>query len=180
VYYTDGARKALIAIELTKSGDVIVPDDVTEIAPYAGYNEQFITGLVVGDNCTVIGDSAFRNTYMIQYVTLGESVTEIGDEAFRYNGYIVTIIMPKSLKKVGEEAFLKKVGDKKYRAYKNIYFEGTKAEWEAIRFEKGNDHLIGLDDNNEPIVSIAFYSETEPNGDGLYWYYANGKPTLWN
>ena len=156
VYYTDGARKAVIAIELSKMTEVVIPDDVTEIGAYAGYGVQFISGLVIGDNCTTIGEGAFR-----------------------YNGYIVTLVINKNLKKVGAEAFMKKEGDKYYKAYKDIYFEGTQAEWDSIRFADGNDHLIGEDDNGEPLVNLAFYSETQPTANGSYWHYVDGKPTLW-
>lgn len=180
VYYTDGERKAVIAIELSRMADVIIPDDVTEIGDYAGYGVQFISGLVIGDNCTKIGDCAFQNSYKINYLTLGENVATIGNKAFRYNGYIVTLIVNKNLKKVGTDAFMKKDGDQYYKAYKNIYFEGTQAEWDAIRFATGNDHLIGMDDNDEPLVSLAFYLETEPSKTGSYWHYVDGKPTLWN
>ncbi|MBE5752376.1 MAG: leucine-rich repeat domain-containing protein [Clostridiales bacterium] len=180
VYYIEGERKSVIAIELSKSADVVIPDDVTDIGDYAGYGVQFITSLVIGDNCKTIGKSAFRNSYMIRYVKLGEKVETIDELAFRYNGYIVELVINKNLKTVGKEAFLKEEGDAYYRAYKTIFFEGTQAEWNAIRFASGNDHLIGLDDNDEPLVNLALYSESKPDEEGSYWHYVDGKPTLWN
>ena len=174
VYYTDSAKKALIAVELTKNTDLYVPDDVTEIADYACYNEQLITSLVVGDGCVKIGGSAFRNSYKINSVVLGKNVTTVSGNAFRYNGYIVTIVIGKNLKSVGTEAFMKKEGDRYYKAYKTIFYEGTPEEWATISFREGNDHLL------KDTVTLAFYSEEEPTSTGSYWHYVDGKPTLWD
>lgn len=179
VYYTEGTpgsedyKKAVIAIELTRNTDVVIPDDVTEIADYAGYNEQLITGLVIGDGCVKIGDSAFRNTYKINKVVFGKNLTTIGDYAFRYNGYIVKLVVDKNLKTVGKQAFMKKVGDKYYKPYQTVYFEGSESEWAGISFASGNDHLLAN------TVTVAFYSEEEPTSSGTYWHYEDGKPTLW-
>ena len=175
VYYTDAAKgeKKLITVEFEKSGPLFVPDDVTEIAPYACYNMQEITSVYIGDGCKKIGESAFRNTYQISELHLGKNLEEIGNYAFRYNGYITSPVIGKSLKTVGLQAFLKKVGDKYYRAYDTVYYEGTQAEWNAISFAEGNADLLSAS------VRVAYYSAEEPTSSGLYWRYVNEKPTLW-
>ena len=173
VYYTDGARKALVAIELERSTDIVVPDDVTEIADYAGYNEQYITSLVIGDGCTKIGENAFRNSYKIKKVIMGDSLETIGNYAFRYNWYIEEVVFGKKLKSVGKEAFLKKVGDKNCRSYKTLYYKGSPSEWMSVSFAEGNELLLA------DTVTLAYYSERMPATAGSYWYYENGKPTLW-
>ena len=173
VYYTEGEKKILIAVDFKKSGPLVVPDDVTEIAPYAGYAVQEITSIYIGDGCKKIGEGAFRNTYQIREVTLGKNVEIVDDGAFRYNGYITTLVIGKNLKSVGKEAFLKKVGSKDYRAYKTVYYEGTQKEWNTIVWEEGNDHLLDIS------VTVAFYSETKPTLAGFYWHYVDGKATMW-
>ena len=173
VYYTEGDRKVAVASHFKTHTAVVIPDDVTEIGEYAFYNEQLITSVVIGDGCVKIGGSAFRNSYKIESVVMGKNVTTIAGNAFRYNGYIVTLVIGKNLKTVGSEAFMKKVGDRYYKPYKNVFFEGTQAEWDSVTFADGNDHLINAG------VTIAFYSEEEPTLEGSYWHYVEGKPTLW-
>ena len=186
VYYTEyGAegeikRKALIAVDLKTHTDIVVPDDVTEIGEYACYNEQLIKSVVIGSGCTRLGFSAFRNSYKIEYVKLGENVTSIANSVFRYNGYITSLVIGKNIKSVGSEAFLKKDGDRYFKNYKTVYFEGTKAEWEPIKDlidytkegeDNGNGHL------NK--ATVLFYSESKPAASNTYWRYVDGKPTMW-
>lgn len=181
VYYTEGAKKILIAVEYTKRMPLVVPDDVTEIAPYAGYSVQEISSVYIGDGCKKIGESAFRNTYQISEVHLGKNLEVVGDLAFRYNGYITTVVVGKRLKKIGREAFLKKAGSKDYRAYQTIYYEGTEADWANIEFYKPDLTENETDGNLEFVVAKrAYYSEDRPTTSGSYWWYKDGKPTLWS
>ena len=180
IYYIDGARKAVVACELSTHTDLVIPDDVTEIGPYAFYNEQLIMTVTIGKGCTTISNSAFRNSYKIKSVILGENVTTIENSAFRYVGYLTDIVIGKNITSVGEQAFKKKVGDKYYKTYQNVYFQGTEAEWEQVK------DLISLDGANDnehlllPTVNVAFYSETAPTVLGSFWHFVDGKPTLWN
>ena len=177
VYYIDGDRKAVVASEFTTHTDLVLGDDVTEIGAYAFYNEQLLKSVVIGKGCTKIGASAFRNSYKIKSVVLGENMTHIEDSAFRYVGYLTDIVIGKNLVKVGEQVFLKKVGDKYYQEYENVYFQGTEEEWKNVKtlIKNGgeNDHLLAFS------VSVAFYSEKAPETDGSFWHFVDGKPTLW-
>lgn len=173
VYYTDGARKALISVKFTESGVLTVPDDVTEIRNYACYNEQLIYGVIIGDGCERIGYRAFCNSYRIDFVRLGKNVKTVADDAFYHNIYITTLVIGNKLENVGTRAFVQKT-EGSYKPYETIYFEGVKAEWERIKFADGT---------KEPLlastVKVAYYSEEEPTSAGSYWRYVDGEPTLW-
>ena len=46
-----------------------------------------------------------------------------------------TLYFPNSLKKIGKQAFITAAG------LKDIYYEGTEAEWKAVEIEEGNEFL---------------------------------------
>ena len=58
-------------------------------------------------------------------------------------------------------------------ALTTVYFEGTQAEWEAIRVEAGGNDILST-------VTVAFLSETEPTTEGIFWHYDNVVPALWS
>ena len=177
IYYTDGARKALVTVDFLDTAELIVPDDVTEIAPYACYNEQYITAVIIGNGCTKIGEDAFRNSYNIREVRLGDSLAVIGARAFMNNMSISTMVFGSNVQSVGERAFDKKgeYGEDGFKNYR-MYFKGTQAQWLQISFATGNEDLTDTSIGS----TIAFYSESEPARDGLnYWRYEGETPTLW-
>ena len=79
-----------------------------EIYQYAFYYCNRLTSVTIPDNVTSIGDGAFYRCRGLTSITIPNSVTSIGDSAF--------------------------YGCKKL---KEIHYNGTKAEWEAI--EKDTD-----------------------------------------
>ena len=184
VCYTDGANKTLIAIVLNDSATINVPDDVTAIADYACYNEQYLTGVIIGDGCKTIGYKSFGNCYKIRELRLGNSVETIAQDAFYNNIAISTVVFGPSVKEVGVGAFRKK-GDAEssdgWRDYK-MYFYGTKEQWNSITFlknEDGNTRNEYLTDTSNGGI-IAFYSEEKPSDTkNLYWRYVDAAPKVW-
>ncbi len=55
---------------------------------------------------------------------------------------------------------------------KVIYFEGTSEEWDELRIDPAGNGTVSS-------LPVAFLSETEPVGDGTFWHYVEGFPTLW-
>ena len=53
-----------------------------------------------------------------------------------------------------------------------VYYEGTEEEFGAIRIDPAGNGVLSR-------VTIAFLSEEEPTGEGSYWHYVSGIPTLW-
>jgi len=83
----------------------------------------------VDGSVTKIGASAFQENAVIEYLAIPYGVTEIGEAAFNGDTALSSIILPSSIQRFGAWAFFQ------CGALKNIYFDGTKAEWQAI--EKG-------------------------------------------
>lgn len=63
------------------------------------------------------------------------SVSNINDYAFRYSD-INTIVLPKSLKNIGASAF------DECNSLKEVYYAGSKAQWNTVNIEKDNDPLL--------------------------------------
>ncbi len=184
VYYTDATNKILIGVVMYDSAQLVVPDDVTEIAEYACYNEQYINSIVIGDGVKKIGFKSFGNCYKIRELYLGKSVETIEQDAFYNNIAIATVVFGPSVKTVGNGAFRKK-GDAAssdgWRDYK-MYFLGTKEQWNAITWLKNEEGKT----KNEVLTNtsnggiIAFYSEKKPSDTkNMYWRYVEGLPKVW-
>ena len=82
--YTDG---------VLLSGELTVPDGVTEIAPYAFYGSG-ITGLALPDTLTGIGESAFAGCAALTSVTVPDTVGTMGFAAFSGCTNLVSLTLP--------------------------------------------------------------------------------------
>ena len=89
------------------------------------------------------------------------SVKHIGDLAFM--GYSQDIILPIEIESVYTSSFTSNA---------KVFYEGTEEDWNNIIVHTGiNDAIYS---------QIIYYSETTPTGDGNYWHYVDGVPTIWD
>lgn len=130
--------------------EITIPDSVKIIERSAFYSCDNLTSVIVGNGVREIGYWAFKDCQKLSYISLGTSVEVIGTEVF-YECYDLTsIVMPYSLKRIEKAAFqctsleimflsnsVEYFGEMAFCLcdFGEIYFEGTKAEWNAI--EKG-------------------------------------------
>jgi len=103
---------------------ITIPDSVTTICPYAFSDCSSLTSVKIPDSVTSIGDSAFRGCTGLTSVTIPDSVTSIGGGAF-YGCSALT----------------------------DIYYGGSRAEWNKIRIDAYNDQLTG---------ATIHYAKTDP------------------
>ena len=75
---------------------------------------------------TRIGDYAFRNCESLTSFVIPNGITEIGTQAFCGCSNLTSITIPESVASIGDYAFLN------CSKLSTIYFDGTKAEWQAI------------------------------------------------
>ena len=175
VFYNEGSKKILISIILNDSTDIVIPDDVTEIAQEACYNEQMLTGVVVGNGCVKIGSKAFGNCYNIRTLDLsGASLTTIEANAFYNNAAIYSVILGANVQSVGTGAFRKKEGWDGFKEYR-MYYLGTPEQWQQIQW--GDNNLNWFERNG---AKYGFYSEEQPtDSTKLYWRYVADYPRYW-
>ena len=104
---------------------VNIEDGITTIC--AGAFTEFVRlkQINIPDSVETIGDEAFYNC-ALETVTIPDSVKSIGSNAFGNCSNLVTVTIPDSVEEIGYGAF------NICYVLTDIYFGGTKAEWEAF------------------------------------------------
>lgn len=87
------------------AGDLVIPDGVSAIKPYAFAYLGGITGVTTPKSVTSIGDHAFAHCGNIESVTISEGVTAIGLSVFTYCQSLVSVTIPNSVTSIGISAF---------------------------------------------------------------------------
>ena len=112
--------------------EYVLPEGVTSIGSSAFRNCTGLTSVTIANSVTTIDNWAFSDCENLQNVTIPNSVTSIGEGAFQgCKAFILGITIPTSVTSIGANAF------QNCSNLKDIYFDATKAEWDAV--EKGND-----------------------------------------
>lgn len=133
---------------------VSLPTDIKSI-PLGMFDSTPIESITVPESVTMIGMNAFKSCTKLEKISLpnvqdinenaftdctslkdvkfGNSLTKIGRGAFTGCESLTSISIPKSVTSIGDSAF--------NNYLKTVYFEGTKAEWEAITFGINNTPL---------------------------------------
>ena len=113
---------------------VIVPG-VTSIGSWAFSGCFMLTIVTIPDSVTSIGEVGFSGCMSLTGVTIPEGVTSIGDYTFSYCFSLESVTIPTSVTSIGEEAF------SECESLSVVWYAGTKAQWEAIAIEEGNEPL---------------------------------------
>ena len=87
------------------TGDVTIPDSVTEIGDDAFYNCDALTSVTIPNSVTEIGDDAFENCGSLTSVTIPDSVTSIGSSAFYDCSSLESVTIGNSVTYIGSCAF---------------------------------------------------------------------------
>jgi subtilisin family serine protease len=97
------AHNFFIANELET--DLVIPETVTEIKPYAFYGATCLTSLTIPYSVTTIGGYAFNYCSGLISITIGNSVTSIGSSAFYNCTNLTYITLGNSVTSIGSSAF---------------------------------------------------------------------------
>ncbi|MCQ2227208.1 MAG: leucine-rich repeat domain-containing protein [Bacteroidales bacterium] len=91
-----------------KNGEVkelVIPEDVTKINPYAFYGCKYITKITIPEGVAEIGNYAFRGCSALTSIEIPSSVTRIGWNAFSDCSGLASMIIPEGVESIGSEAF---------------------------------------------------------------------------
>ena len=94
------------------------------------------TSYTIPNSVISIGRYAFDCCTSLTSISISDSVTSIGDHAFWDCKSLTSVTIPNSVTRIGDYAF--------YRctSLEDVYYLGTKAEWNSIYIKDDNDRLI--------------------------------------
>ena len=124
VYITDVA--AWCKIDFAEESSNPLSTSRSYITTKLYVNGEIVTDLVIPEGVTEIKPFAFQNCTQLTSVTIPSTVTTIGDKAFRYCENIKTVNIPNSVKNINDQAFFN------CTALTDIHFNGTTTEWQGI------------------------------------------------
>ncbi len=164
LYNKDKTTLIQYAIGKTQTSFTI-PDSVQTIGGSAFASCTNLTSVIIPDSVQEIGGSAFSSCDNLMSVTIPDSVQTIGSYAFASCTNLTSVVIGDSVQEIGIGAFYI-CGN-----LTSVYYNGTESEWNAISMESSNSYLTD--------VTRYYYSENEPVGEGNYWRYVDGVPTVW-
>lgn len=115
--------------------DITIPEGVTRIEPSAFWNSS-LTSIALPKSVTSIGENAFEDCNDLISITLPENVTCIEHGAFLDCKGLTSITLSAGVTKIEVNAFF---GCKQLT---DVYYDGTKEQWNDIDIDKNNDPLI--------------------------------------
>lgn len=121
---------------------------------------QTIGGITYLDRWIVSCDK-----YVINAINIEETTVGFLENAFKDCKDIKKIFIPSTLKYIKQNAFESDV------ELNEIYFKGTKDEWQLITVESGNGALN--------TATVYYYLKYDPMNNRPYWHYMDGKITPW-
>ena len=111
------------------------PDTLKKIGYGAFWNSR-LEVVSIPDSVEIIGADAFGDCFFLKGIYTGKNITEISDQMLRENSSLTDVFIGKKVKKIGFWGF--NLSDN----IENIYYEGTKEEWNQIAVDStGNDIL---------------------------------------
>lgn len=87
------------------TGDLVIPDTVTEIGKAAFERCNFMGELILSDSLVRIEDSVFHESGFTGELHLPDTLTYIGGGAFQMTGFTGRLILPEELTFIGNSAF---------------------------------------------------------------------------
>ncbi|MBR2319612.1 MAG: leucine-rich repeat protein [Clostridia bacterium] len=122
--------------DCTNLQTVVIGDGVTAIEEDAfrhSFESVYITDLAAwcaiefGDNPLAFVDNLYVDGELVTDLVIPDGVTSIENRAFEYCDVIKSVTIPDSVTSIGAYAFYN------CDSLKDVYFKGTKSQWEALR-----------------------------------------------
>ena len=147
--------------DCTSLTDTVIPESVTSIGNGVFSGCSSLTGIWVSESNTAYSSDTHgvlfnkEESILIQApgvldaYNVPSSVTRIVDFAFSYCTNLTSVTIPESMKYIDLCAF------QGCNNLKDIYYAGTKAQWEAI----------DIDDYNDPLLNATIHYEYQPTPD---------------
>ena len=126
---------------------VEIPDSVTIIRFNAFSYCNSLSSITIPNSVKTIDQAAFSNCPSLTSITILDGVATIGWSAFSDCSSLTSITIPDSVTSIGGTAF------SGCSALTDVYYGGSRAEWNKIRIDVHNDQLTG---------ATIHYAKTDP------------------
>ena len=147
---------------------ITIPNSVTSIGNFAFDGCNSLTSITIPNSVTSIGYGAFYNCTGLTSITIPDGVTSIGDMDFGGCSGLTSITIPNSVTSIGDSAFYHCTG------LKDVYYTGSKDEWEAISIGEYNYRLLNAtihyNGNDDSVLSLNHSEMTVSNNVCPYLY----------
>ena len=149
---------------------VSIPDSVTSIGDNAFYSCSVLDNVTLPPNLITFGDWAFTGCTSLSKITIPDGVTSISRGLFYFCHSLASVTIPDSVTSIGQVAF------KECDGLTDIYYTGTKNQWNRISISTDNDSLISATvhyNTTGPaavveILSAETVTEEIPKLDAIY------------
>ena len=120
----------------TSLSSITIPSSVTVVEEGAFCGCDSLTSITIPSSVTVIERAAFSECEHLTNITIPSSVTVIHDGTFSGCTGLTSITIPSSIKEIERDAF------NYCTSLKDVYYSGTKSQWEKITIGSDNKDLI--------------------------------------
>ena len=146
---------------------VTIPASVTNIDDFAFVGCSSLSSVTIPDSVKSIGYGAFGNCSALTEIVIPDTATSIGELVFYGCSALTEITIPDSVTSICKEAF------GLCSELKNVYYTGSKSDWESVSIENGNDAL-----KNATITYNYRVRNTIPNSTLTWEIDENGVLTI--
>lgn len=103
--YNDESKSQLLSCFAVATGEIAIPNTVTQIGQYAFRDCSNISSVIIPNTVQNIGHHAFYNCNGLTSVTISEGVENIDYSAFSSCTGLTAVTIPNSVTKIGSDAF---------------------------------------------------------------------------
>ena len=152
-------------LNCSKLNKINIPDSVTSIEMSAFSGCSNLENITLGKGLTSIGNDAFFDCSKLNKINIPDSVTSIGSSTFSQCENLESVTIGKGLTSIGNDAFcncsklnkinipgnVTSIGKDAFNGcenLENIYFDGTKANWESMNVEISKSCTVHCSDGN--------------------------------